>query len=320
MTTLTLTSSHIDAPNLGGIRREDQEDITAFLDSLARRSPKTKSTYKEAVERLALYTASKGMPLLENLEREHLEAFFNSLKARGNAPATIRNRQASLRVFFNWTVEFDLRKTSPMARVKWEPVPDKLQPHYEPQDIMAVLEAIKGSDILALRDRAIVLVLYDTGLRAQELCDLRIGDLDREARIASVVSGKGGKGRRVRYDAAVASAIFKYIRKRGSLEPGAPLFAARGNKPLTFNGLRMLLERRFKAVGVAFRGAHGFRRSAGIAFLDAGGSSEDLKELMGWSSWAMLYRYTKATASERALRAHEAHSPVAAMMAGGRRA
>jgi len=312
------SSLHVSAPNSEGIRDADKEDITAFLDTLQRKAPKTRATYRESAEAFATFTALKGMPLLEHVEREHVEAFCDSLHAKGNKPATIRNRQAGLRALFNWMLEYDVRKAHPMARIKLEPIPEGLQPHYEDADILAVLDAIPAKgDPLALRDRAVILLLLDTGLRAQELCDLKIGDLDREARRAAIVSGKGGKGRRVHYDTATASAIFRYVRRRGGFEalgPAAPLFAARDGEPLAFNGLRMLMERRFRSAGVGFHGIHGWRRSAAIAYLDDGGDPMGLKELMGWNSLSMVYKYTKATAQERALREHEDHSPVARLM------
>lgn len=123
----------------------------------------------------------------------------------------------------------------------------------------------------------------------------------------------------VAYSAEVANALNRYMRRRGGWEalgPGRLFFATKGGEALTTNGVRMLMQRRFAVAGVEFRGTHAFRRSAGIGFLESGGDPTDLKELMGWSSWSMLYRYTKATARSRALRAHEEHSPVARLMRG----
>jgi integrase len=78
---------------------------------------------------------------------------------------------------------------------------------------------------------------------------------------------------------------------------------------MTFNALRMCLRRRFLEAGVPFRGIHGFRRAFAIAFLDAGGYAEDLQQIAGWNSLQMVQRYTKATASARARRAHKRLSP-----------
>jgi len=293
--------------NEGNIRPADHDAILTFLSWLSRKSPKTRATYREAVEMLALFLAERGMPLLENVEREHLEDFFNWLHAKGNAPATVRNRQASLRAFYNWAVEFDLRKDHPMTRIKLEHLPDKLQVDYKPDEIARVLAAIKMNDVLALRDRACILMLYDTGLRAAELCGLCVGDMDKSTHTAIVRHGKNGKERRVRYGAKTDAALYKYLHKRSNAYGAdSPLFAQHGGQQaMTFNGLRTLLERRFKAAGVAFHGVHGFRRAFAIGFLDGGGSALNLKELAGWNSLAMVYKYVRASAQERALREYE---------------
>ncbi|MDP7640013.1 MAG: tyrosine-type recombinase/integrase, partial [Candidatus Hydrogenedentes bacterium] len=75
------------------------------------------------------------------------------------------------------------------------------------------------------------------------------------------------------------------------------------------NGLRMMLQRRFKDAGVKFRGAHAFRRGFAMEYLAAGGQEGDLKELGGWQDYAMVSRYAKANAGERAIAAHKRLSP-----------
>ncbi|TAK66233.1 MAG: hypothetical protein EPO22_04035 [Dehalococcoidia bacterium] len=326
----TQTSSYRSAPNSTGldqpVRPIDREEITAFTDfcQSAGKSRKTVATYREAAGQLATFAAAKGMPVLTELRREHIEDFLGHLRGKGNKPATVRNRHAGLRALYNWMIHEDIRADHPMARVARPQIPETVQPHYREDEILRVLAAISGRarDVLTLRDRALILFLLDTGVRCQELCDIRIGAVDREARQAHVVTGKGGKGRVVAYSADVANALNSYLRKRGGWEaagPTAPLFAMRDGSPFKTNGVRMLMQRRFAAAGVEYRGTHGFRRSAGIGFLENGGDPTDLKELMGWSSWSMLYKYTKATARSRALRAHEAHSPVARMLRQGRK-
>jgi len=320
------TSSHVRLPNWTAsespVRPSDLDTITDFREHLqaAGKSPKTVVTYREAALAFVAFTARKGMPVLEQVTREHLEDYFGELRLRGNRPSTVRNRQASLRAIFAWMLREDIRTGEhPMARIRLEKIPEQVLPHYADDDVLALLAAIpnKATDLLALRDRALILLLCDTGLRGQELCDVRLGHAEREARQVEVVKGKGGKGRMVAYSTETANAIARYLRRRGGWEAlgrTAPLFAQRNGQPLTLNSVRSLMQRRFGAAGVEFRGVHGFRRTFGIAFLEAGGDPIDLKELAGWSSWSMLHRYTRATARSRALRAHEEHSPVARLM------
>jgi len=323
------TSLHVSAPNRmalrEGVRPEDHDDVISFIDACQARglSPKSLKTYREAAEMLAAFTALKGMPPLADLRREHIEDFFGALRAKGNKPATIKNRHSSLRALFSWMIHEDIRHEHPMDRIKMPRVPEQVLPHYSDDEIGQLLHSIpnKGSDLMSFRDRALVLFFYDCGVRCQEACDLSLRDIEREARHAEVVTGKGGKGRMVAYSAEVANALNRYMRRRGGWDapgPMAPLFATRAGGRLTTNGVRMLMKRRFAAAGVQFRGTHAFRRSWGIGFLESGGDPVDLKTLAGWSSWSMLHRYTQATARSRALRAHEEHSPVARLMAKGR--
>ena len=297
------------------IRSEDARDLRDFLDWLGARgrSKKTYATYRESVTALAVFAASKGMPLLADLRREHVEDFLRAMYARGNKPATVRNRYAGLRQFFNWMTEVDARTDHPMARIPAPQIPQQVQPDYTPDEVTRLFAAIPSRTLMDLRDRAIVSVFYDCGLRCEELCNIRLADVDREARRIVIRSGKGGRGRVVGYSYDTANAMNRYVRKRGGwdqLGASAPLFASSDKGQLRNNGVRMLMQRRFAAAGLEYHGTHGFRRSWAMAYLDAGGDPMDLKELAGWSSLGMLYRYTKRTAAERALRRTDEFSPM----------
>ena len=305
------------------MRSEDARDLQDFLDWLAARgrSPKTYATYGEAVIALATFAAAKGMPLLADLRREHIEDFLRSMWTRGNKPATVRNRYASLYQFYNWALDADARTDHPMARIKAPTVPQQVQPDYTPDEVSRLLASIPARTLMDLRDRAVISVLYDCGVRCQEICDIRIADVDRESRRIVIRAGKGGRGRVVGYSHETANAINKFLRKRGGWENNvstAPLFLGVDRGPISRNAVRMLMQRRFAAAGLEYHGTHRFRRSWAMAYLDAGGDPLDLRELAGWSSFGMLHRYTKRTAQERALRRVDEFSPVSRLPRGGR--
>jgi len=116
------------------------------------------------------------MPPLVSLTAEHIREYLNSLYERGNKPATVVNRFRSLQQFYRWLVEEGERTDSPMDRISPPRVPDQILPHYGPNDIQKVLDTIgvKSRDVLALRDRAMIITFFDTGLRARELCGLKM--------------------------------------------------------------------------------------------------------------------------------------------------
>ena len=200
----------------------------------------------------------------------------------------------------------DERPDNPMEHISPPKIPDVIQPHYSPDQIESVLKVTGRGTVYALRDSAVILCLFDTGVRAAELCGMRTENVDwQDQKI--LVTGKAGKQRYVGFGHKTATAIERYLRKR--VVRGDYLWLTTGQGPFTVNGLRMMLERRFKEAGVQFRGAHGFRRGFAMQYLAAGGQEGDLKELAGWADYAMVSRYAKANAGERAIIAHKKLSP-----------
>ena len=135
---------------------------------------------------------------------------------------------------------------------------------------------------------------------------MKAEDLDWRDRTI-LVRGKANKQRRVSIGHKTAQAIERYLRKRGTKSEW--LWLGSANKPLINNGLRMMLQRRFRNADVKFRGAHAFRRGFAMEYLAAGGQEANLKNLGGWNGYAMVSRYAKANAGERAIAAHKKLSP-----------
>jgi site-specific recombinase XerD len=297
--------------------------MLGFLLSLraSGKSPKTELKYRESVELLDRFVKEMGMPPIEKLTAEHLRHYFMACFDKGNKASTVDTRYRSLQAFYKWLIEEGERTDNPLTRIKAPRVEQVIQPHYTPEDINRVLLACDTS-VVGLRDKAIILTLFDTGLRASELCSLQVGDLNLKAMTLHVRKGKGKKERIVGIGYKPSQAIERYLRKRADymyLEASPWLFANWYGEELTENALTLMLGKRFRASGATFRGAHAFRRGFAIAYLDSGGSPEDLRVLAGWDSPQMLRRYTKATEGERALRGHRLHSPADALQRVSRR-
>lgn len=290
---------------------DDKTAIDSFSLALraSGRKDRTEGTYLKALAYLQRFLIAKRMPPVASVTAEHLREYFNSMYQRGLQNSTVSIHYRALQQFYKWLVSEGELRENPLARIPPPRVEEKIQAHYGDAEIQRLLKKLPPTsrDPRILRNRAIVLTFYDTGLRASELCDLRRQDADlRELTLR--VKGKGGKEREVAVSPITAQAIDRYLRHRDDLVPW--LFLARGGQPLTHNGLRMFLERLFASVGLEFRGIHAFRRGFAIAFLENGGDPEDLRTLAGWESAQMLRRYTKATETQRARRAHRKFSPV----------
>lgn len=135
------------------------------------RTPKTEQTYREALLSLHRFVGEMGMPPVENLTAEHLRHYLVSLREKGNKAATVSNRYRALKSFYKWLVGEGERQDNPMSRIPPPKVPQSIQKHYTLQEVERLLLTCSGTSILDLRDKAIILVLLDTGLRSKELCE-----------------------------------------------------------------------------------------------------------------------------------------------------
>ena len=302
------SSSDVNAPNSGRGLISDDDLIRGFIMALGAggRKSRTLFIYEDSIRSLSDFARNLGLPSLATMDRTHIRHWLSSLHQKGNKPATVSIRYRSLNRFFGWCVTEEERSDNPMDRVDPPRIPSEIQAYYQPDDVEKVVKSIGRSTPHNLRDAAMVMVLYDSGVRAAELCGMKAEDLDWRDRTL-LVTGKASKQRRVSIGSKSAMAIERYLRKRGTKSDW--LWLGSGSKPLNTNGLRMMLQRRFKDAGVKFRGAHAFRRGFAMEYLAAGGQEGDLKELGGWQDYAMVSRYAKANAGERAIAAHKKLSP-----------
>jgi integrase/recombinase XerD len=133
----------------------------------------------------------------------------------------------------------------------------------------------------AKRDRAIVLTLLDTGLRATELCSLKIEDIDPKTGRVQVKHGlaggaKGKKGRVAFLGKTARRAVWRYLAEREDGEdPGAPLFLGKFERPMNKDVLRRLIKRLGERAGVSNCHPHRFRHTFAITYLRSGGDLRD---------------------------------------------
>lgn len=143
------------------------------------------------------------------------------------------------------------------------------------------------------RDKAIVLTLLDSGLRASELCALIVGDYDSQRGRLHVRHGKGDKARFVFLGDRSRKAIWRYLVTRPRAKAGEPLFATASGAHLDRNNLRHMLERNGKAAGVENVHPHRFRHTFAVEFLRNGGNVFELQQVLGHEQLSTVQRYVK---------------------------
>lgn len=161
----------------------------------------------------------------------------------------------------------------------------------------------------ALRDRAILLVLLDTGIRASELTALRLRDYDAKRGRLVILHGKGDKLRVVFLGTAGKKALWRYLATRPDASADEPLFPARSGRPMDRNGLLHLIVRLANRAGVQGAGVHRFRHTFAVNFLRNGGNVLGLQALLGHECMDTVRIYAKLAEADIETQAKNA-SPV----------
>jgi len=167
--------------------------------------------------------------------------------------------------------------------------------------------AVCKNNFTGLRDKALMLFLLDTGVRASELCSINLEDVNPITGEVLVRSGKGRKPRTVFLGSKSRKALRNYLILKGDTSTG--LWVTDENERLTYRGLKTMLRRRSKLAKVNTPQIHAFRRWFALTCLRNGMDVYSLQQLMGHADLQVLRRYLKQTSTD--LReAHHRASPV----------
>jgi site-specific recombinase XerD len=259
---------------------------------------------------------------LAEITDEVIEEFMASLT--GISKKTALNYHTGLSALWTWAVAKGFVETHIVREVE-PPDPDTkdIIPFSE-QEVKLMLSACHRSRMYwragqiskcnhslpnRERNKAILLTLLDTGLRASELCNATITDIDLTNKRISVV-GKGNKRRTIPLCSRTISVIWRYLATRPNRLERGPLFMGLPDRSLSRYGLGRLIGRLGQRSGVRDAYPHRFRHTFAINFLRNGGNIYVLQEILGHSTLEMVRRYVKL--AERDLASgHQLASPVA---------
>lgn len=289
--------------------------IDDFVSSLQRERGLSPHTLRAVRGDLTAFAAFAETQSISDPRVLQLDTFRDWLYAMSDSSAssTIARRAASARGFTAW-LERTGRGPDAARRLR-SPAPSRTLPRVVSEDAMtgmfsrAASRAAEG-DPMAVRDLAILELLYATGIRVSECCGLDIDALDQERRTVRVL-GKGGKERVVPFGGPASDALARWLEARAALTPGeserALFLGARGRRiqPRTVYGItRRELD---VTAGRGPSGPHTLRHTAATHLLDGGADLRAVQELLGHASLGTTQLYTHVSAERLAAAYRQAH-------------
>ena len=212
-------------------------------------------------------------------------------------PSSIRLRLAALKQFAKWLAAETDFNADAILLIRPPRLDQKPVPALSDDEVNRLLKACNGKDWQSRRDRAIVSLMTETGLRAGELLALEVDDVNLTECVVTVMQSKTGKGRRSKFSASTAAAVDRY--KRSALVTSGPLWRSNRGR-LSYTGLLDAMRRRATQAGIADFHPHRLRHTAAVRWLAKGGSESGLMSQAGWADRAMVDRYVRASKEQLA--------------------
>ncbi len=282
-----------------------------------RLSPNTLNDYSITFRKFQAFFPAD--PPLAEITARQVRGFLNSLE--GLSKKTVLNHHTALSSLWHWAVNEEICSENIIRRVEPpDPETRRVKP-FKRHEVVAMLDAVEHSIPYSrlgkkecthalpntLRDRAILMCLVDTGIRASELGNLRTKDLSGGE---LSVFGKGAKERVVPISIETEKAIEQYLNKeRSGSAPASRLFTTREGGEMDRHAIRLLIYRVSERARVVDAHPHRFRHTFAINFLRNGGDPYSLQMILGHSTMDMVKTYL-ALAQADLIAAHQKASPV----------
>lgn len=258
-------------------------------------SPYTARNYRREVGEFLRFLKGEGVSSLQEIDRQVLTRYLLWLRAKGYVKASIRRRISELRSFFRYLVGQKIVESNPIEAISAPKVPQRLPRYLKPEEIGAIMQAPDTSQPLGQRNRAILEILYATGMRISELTGLDVGT-GKITRGEMMVRGKGGKDRIVLLGRPAREALDLYLKEgRPRLLKGrrtSALFLNRSGERLSVRGVQSMLDRCAKKAGVSWVTPHLFRHTFATHMLGGGADLRVVQELLGHVSLSSTQVYT----------------------------
>lgn len=259
------------------------------------------STIQFYVNSIKYFVKWSGLKNLEEINTEKLRSFLYMGRIERKWTAdTFMHHYKSLRAFLKWCVNRGYLNLNPILPIEKPRLEKKLPKRITKQEAQMVLEYSFNRKwayrFERYRNRAVIAMMIYSGLRAGEIMNLKLNDVDLKNNVISVNQGKGGKDRIVPICLPLQRVLLEYLKDRDRLNRTCTNFfvSRRGDFPFTYNGLKKVIEILKKETGVNFS-AHRLRHTFATLMLEGGCDLFSLQKMMGHSDIKTTTIYLSTT-------------------------
>jgi integrase/recombinase XerD len=262
-------------------------------------SAMTAAAYASDLAQFVAFVEGRGLDSPVELSSGELREFVYQLKESGRAPSSIRRKLSALRSYFGFLQTEGITDSDPSELLEGPKTSRRLPTVLTGVEIERILEPPEGDSPLALRDWAMLELMYATGIRISEAVTLRLRDLDLDEQLVRV-RGKGAKERIVPFGRAALDALTRYLHDSRPLLAGArrrggngTLFLGRHGRRLTRKGAWDIVRRQVAAAGVQKRVTpHTIRHTFATHLLQGGADIAAVQEMLGHADISTTQIYT----------------------------
>ena len=255
------------------------------LDEIKNASKSTMMSYQRDLKKLNAYLDEHGISGIKEITSTNLNSYILYLEKQGLSAATVSRNVASMRAFFHYAFREHLIESDPSENIKSPHQEKRLPEILEMEEVVRLLEQPNRDCPKEIRDKAMLELLYATGMRVSELINLKTGDINLE--LEYLICRDGEKERIIPFGQAAAAALEHYLQgSREELlkgEESSYLFINCSGKPMSRQGFWKLIKHYAKKAGIEDITPHTLRHSFAAHLVQNGADLKSVQEMLGHS-------------------------------------
>ena len=270
----------------------DIKEYIVFISQVKNLSENTSKSYERDLKKLHLFLLDLNISEYSQISAETCSAWIGSLYSQNNNPKSIQRHLSSAKGFFRFLKKNNLIESSPFELVSAPKSSSILPEVLSPEDVEQLLN-FRPTNMIEIRDMAIVELMYSSGLRVSETANINIGDFEENKSFLRVL-GKGSKTRLVPMGRFAINAINNWFMEREKIlnNTNALFLNSKGTR-LTVRSIQLRLKKMAVKQGLPPIHPHMLRHSFATHMLESSGDLRTIQELLGHSSLSTTQIYTK---------------------------